>query len=527
MRICWIVIVLAWVVGSFVPCASAENEETRIVVSVGSNQGLAGEEPLEYAEEDARRFRDLALELGGVAADRGYLLTATTAQEVLRTLAVVRGRVEELSKHGPTALFLYVSAHGDRDSVHLSGTRLGLTELRQSLAGIPTRFRLIVVDACQTPAQARDKGGAAGPDVPVVVQGQTDAAGEVFIASASPGEPAQEWTYLRGALFTHHWLAALRGAADFDSDGEISLTEAYSYAYRHTVADAALSAQAPQRPSFDFQFQGFGDFGITHPGRSAAIELDAELRGRFLIIDAEQKLVVELVKNEGAPIRIGLRPGWYRVVHPERRTVLARDVNLAWGGVRSLGRAGFVEVPNWQSRLRGPEPIVLRPYRLRVGYGISGPSVSGLGVQHWLDIEQAYLARRGFVAVALAGNMDGFSTDELRVRHHELRVHVSGGARVAWGIWALALGAEGQLAWALQRVDRQHGEEIEAVFGLHEPTRTAAWFGVAGLLGIELALSERWFMALQSSVGAQRIFGGNQSATSLGVRANASLGWSF
>jgi hypothetical protein len=65
----------------------------------------------------------------------------------------------------------------------------------------------------------------------------------------SSGEAAQEWSFLRGSLFTHHLLAALRGAADIDGDGRVSLSEAYTHAFRHTTIGAIESNGGPSTPA--------------------------------------------------------------------------------------------------------------------------------------------------------------------------------------------------------------------------------------------------------------------------------------
>jgi hypothetical protein len=495
---------------------------------IGNNVGLRGEEPLEYAEEDARRFHELVLDLGGVEPGRAYLLTGKTAPDVLRTLAVVRGRLEELSARGPTSLLLYVSAHGDQESLHLSGTRLTLAELRATLAELPTRFRVIILDACQTASQVRQKGGAPGPDVPIALEAQTAASGEVFLSSASPGEPAQEWGYLGGALFTHHLFAALRGAADFDNDGNITLTEAYSYAYRHTVVDAAHASSRPQRPSFDFRFSGFGDWVATQPGRlSASILLERGLTGRFLVVDRENRLVVEVAKSDEQGMRVALRPGWYRVVHPGERTVSAVDVHLLWAGTKSLRADDFVPVQHWRSRLRGVEPIVLRPNRLRFGYGLTSGSVAALGVQHWLELSETWLSRRGFLFGALGGSMDRFQATDLQVEHREARARLGGGVNLGWGVFRLQLGAESQLAFARQHLNGNDRDEIARVFGREAPKRNALWVGLGGLVVAEFALTERWFMAIEGNGGAQRLAGGGRGARPLHAQGRVSLGWSF
>ena len=60
--------------------------------------------------------------------------------------------------------------------------------------------------------------------------------------STTEGEPAQEWPYLRGSLFTHHLLAALRGLGDVDANGAVTLAEAYTYSYRNTLSQSLLGS---------------------------------------------------------------------------------------------------------------------------------------------------------------------------------------------------------------------------------------------------------------------------------------------
>ena len=50
---------------------------------------------------------------------------------------------------------------------------------------------------------------------------------------------------LGGSLFTHHLLSAMRGASDSDGDGQVTLFEAYSYAYERTLGGVGPGALKP------------------------------------------------------------------------------------------------------------------------------------------------------------------------------------------------------------------------------------------------------------------------------------------
>ena len=59
---------LALAIGT--PAAADE----RLVVAIGNDVGLEGEEPLRYAHRDARRFAELMREVGGVQPGRALLV---------------------------------------------------------------------------------------------------------------------------------------------------------------------------------------------------------------------------------------------------------------------------------------------------------------------------------------------------------------------------------------------------------------------------------------------------------------------
>jgi hypothetical protein len=56
----------------------------------------------------------------------------------------------------------------------------------------------------------------------------------VLIASSSGVEKARESERVYGSFFTHHLVAALRGAADRSGDGVVTLTDPFAYARERT-----------------------------------------------------------------------------------------------------------------------------------------------------------------------------------------------------------------------------------------------------------------------------------------------------
>ncbi len=96
----------------------------RLLLSVGSNVGSPSDRPLEFAEEDAARLRQVFVELGGIDSDHALLLAHPTADQVRERIAEIKGRISELHALGRQAeLIVFVSAHGAGGLLHLVGHR--------------------------------------------------------------------------------------------------------------------------------------------------------------------------------------------------------------------------------------------------------------------------------------------------------------------------------------------------------------------------------------------------------------------
>lgn len=254
------------------PCFSAQ-AATRFAFVIGNNVGDSEEEVLRWAVEDARRVYSLVTELGGVVEDRAILLVEANARRVHLELARLRGQVEEANRHGyRTELLLFYSGHGDAESLHLGSERLRLAELGKELQAIPTAATITIIDACRSGRlkRGRGKGAVHGPAFDISLARDAGPAGRVTITSAGSDEVAQESDELRGSFFTHHMLSGLRGAADSDNDGEVTLAELYRYAYNHTLAFSHGETAAVQHPEMHLSLQGEGEIVMTVLNRASS-----------------------------------------------------------------------------------------------------------------------------------------------------------------------------------------------------------------------------------------------------------------
>jgi hypothetical protein len=131
--------------------ALAAEAPVRLLLAVGSDLGNPDEPPLQHAEDDAQRVRDLFVELGSVDASRALVLKRATATRVSERFAELQGRVAELKAAGrKVELVVFASAHGKAGQLHLTGTALGLEALRALAKGCGADLTITIVDACES-----------------------------------------------------------------------------------------------------------------------------------------------------------------------------------------------------------------------------------------------------------------------------------------------------------------------------------------------------------------------------------------
>ncbi|MEM7679060.1 MAG: caspase family protein, partial [Myxococcota bacterium] len=262
--------------------------QTRFALLVGHNYGGVDEVPLKWAEADAARMQAVLSEIGNIHPDRAILLQRPDAQAVIRAYVSLQGAILEAKRRGESTLFIfYYSGHADEGHLHLATERVELPAFEKELAGIGADTVVAILDACRNDQNPR-----------AVIKGATRAAtfewplarpdtprGYVRLSSAARGEVAQESDALQGSLFTHHLLSGLRGSADFDADGVVTLNEVYGYGYRRTLADSHRDTGGIQHSELQVALSGRGELSLTYPRRAEAkLAFGAELSGHLLIV---------------------------------------------------------------------------------------------------------------------------------------------------------------------------------------------------------------------------------------------------
>lgn len=295
--------------------ASAIAGVQRFAVLVGNDEGFAGNAQLYFAEQDARKMGAVLADLGDVSGKNARLLLGGSRNQLLHAMADVRAPIAAARAAGDQAvLYFYYSGHADGQQLQLGRTWLTYPELEALLDASGADVRVAFVDACQSGALARKKGGTPAPSFVFDVHERLDSRGSVIITSSTGDEASQESDEIGGSYFTHYLASALGGGADDDEDGRVTLGETYRYVYHQVVYRTSSTRVGAQHPTYEWNLSGTGDLVITEIARAGAyLEFPAAQPGTFAVFDSERRVFVAEVEVEDRDRRLGVRPGRYLV----------------------------------------------------------------------------------------------------------------------------------------------------------------------------------------------------------------------
>lgn len=353
--------------------ADAVEPVDRFALVLGANDGGPDRVRLRYATVDAEGFAQVMETYGGVDPDRLLLVLEPNRAAVDAAFSTLHARIGEAA--GRTELLVFYSGHADEKGLLLGGDRLPYADLRAHIAAVPADVRIAIVDACASGALIRGKGGTR--QAPFLVDRASRVSGHAYLASASADEAAQESDRLQASFFSHALLTGLRGAADVSADGVVTLGEAYQFAFRETLARTEGTRLGAQHASFDMQLVGSGDVVLTDLRRtSAGMVLAEDVAGRVFVRDDAGRLIAELHKPAGQPVRLGLAPGTYRMrLETADGRNLVGAVALLDGATTRVDGRGLTTAALEETVGRGDGPAVEAAAPVRAPRRIIGASI--------------------------------------------------------------------------------------------------------------------------------------------------------
>lgn len=388
------------VISLMLPVQSQAAEVRRFGLFVGNNDGHSGDQPLRFAEDDARRLRDALLDVGGFRAEDAVLLLGADAADARRAGEALAKRATQAAQAGAdTVLMLFYSGHADAERLHLGVTDLPFSEVRALLEGSGARVTLAVVDACRSGGITRRKGASRAPPFDVRLEPGLAGEGHVALTSSAADEDSQESDLLQGSYFTHHLVSGLRGAADRSGDGAVTLKELYSYAYANTLRSTRSTLAGAQHPAYRYDLEGRGELVLSRlaqpAGRVAHLRFDDP--GAWLVMDADSDEVAAEISVPKGGGTLALRPGRYRVSRRDRRTLLEGIVVAPAGGTGTVRAAGLEPIAYARLVRKGGPQADAANHAVFAGAGWQGaltdltPGMGIMQVGYQLDLEAVTL----------------------------------------------------------------------------------------------------------------------------------------
>jgi len=243
-------------------------------ISKYSNPGVP---PLKISDKDARDFADFLRTQKDLFRQRKVtLLTNEQATKIEVEKQLFYG-LRQAGKNDTVILFF--SGHGavdpyqagdfffltyDSDPDYLAPTAVHMSGLN-FLKRIDCPRVLLIADACNAGGFSARGAKLAVTPFKTFIEQFTSSSGKVILTSSRPDEYSLEKPGMNNSVFTHYLLEGLRGLADADGDGLVSISEAYRYVYEKTK----LESGGVQHPQFEGTVEG--TFAIAHSGKAGQV----------------------------------------------------------------------------------------------------------------------------------------------------------------------------------------------------------------------------------------------------------------
>lgn len=221
---------------------------------------------LKYAVKDARAFYDLLLNTNLVSPDNIFFVTNEKAK--LSNLRSILGTKLKQSAGPDDMVIIYFAGHGatERDSKSPDGdglekyllpynahpkdlyaSALPMREISFILNRINSERLIFIADSCYSGASGGRTvsiGGIRANISDSFINRIASGKGRVIMTASSANEVSVEDDALQHGIFTYYLIEGLKGSADYDSDGLVTVDEAYRYV-SYEVPKATAQEQHP------------------------------------------------------------------------------------------------------------------------------------------------------------------------------------------------------------------------------------------------------------------------------------------
>ena len=255
-----------------------------VVIGIG-NYESPGIPRLKYTVPDAEAIYETLVGAGGFKKDNVLLLTDRSERKpTLRNIKWALGTFLGRSAQKDDTVMIFFAGHGapevdtrglerdglakylipsDADVDDLYSTALPMDELQTIFGRIEAERVVIFLDACYSgaasgPGRGRtfaSKKTRAGTVDDLFLERLTRSKGRAIVTASAPAEVSIELPELGHGIFTYYLVNGLKGAADTNRDGIVSLQELYGYV-EEQVSRKSRSVGGNQHPMMKGEVEG-------------------------------------------------------------------------------------------------------------------------------------------------------------------------------------------------------------------------------------------------------------------------------
>lgn len=168
--------------------------------------------------------------------------------------SIVREAIDEFfdRKKSDDMLLLYFSGHGIRDEMgalylalkntnllRLRATGIKSDFIREAMDQSYSKRQILILDCCNSGAFAQGTKASVGGSIGTATAFKGNGYGRVILTASDATQFAWEGNRVIGetqnSLFTHFLIEGIKGNADKDGDGKITIDDLYEYAYEQTI----------------------------------------------------------------------------------------------------------------------------------------------------------------------------------------------------------------------------------------------------------------------------------------------------
>ncbi len=219
-----------------------------VVVGIDKYPNL---QQLKYAVKDAQAFYDLLLSSNYVSSENIFFVTNDQAK--LSNLRSILGTKLKQKAGQDDMVIIYFAGHGaterdtkspdgdglekyllpyDADPDDLYASALPMREISFILNRISSERLVFIADSCYSGASGGRTVSIEGIRANIsdrFINRIAEGKGRIIMTASAANEVSAEDDTLQHGIFTYYLIEGLRGRADYDSDGLVTVDEAYRY----------------------------------------------------------------------------------------------------------------------------------------------------------------------------------------------------------------------------------------------------------------------------------------------------------